>query len=101
MGADAGEAKMSGAAYPLDQLLDPLIACLTPEVAELVVNLRASEQVQRRHNYLAEQATEGQLTAEEGAEYDRYLQAIDLVTVLQAKARAYLHGKTLSRQSRA
>jgi hypothetical protein len=93
-GQSSSKVSMSTVSLPLDQLLDPFVACLTPDVAEKVVNLRASEKVQERLTYLAEQSNEGRLTEEEGAEYDRYLQAIDLVTVLQAKARSYLREKS-------
>jgi len=46
--------------------------------------------MQERIDYLAEQANEGLLTAEEREEYAGYLDAIDVIAVLQAKARSLL-----------
>jgi hypothetical protein len=39
---------------------------------------------------LAGKANEGQLSADEDAEYKQAIDAIDMVAILQAKARAYL-----------
>jgi len=74
----------------LAQLLEPVGACFTPEVAERVANLRASPQVQARIDELAEKNTEGEITEEELAEYDSYIHAIDFIAVLQAQARLVL-----------
>ncbi len=63
---------------------------LTPEVATRIVNLRADSPTQARVDQLAEKANEGQLSAVEQREYDRYLEALRLVTILQAKARTFL-----------
>lgn len=74
----------------LDRLLDPVTQCFTPEVAKAVVNLRAESAVQARIDELAEKANEGELSAEERAEYEAYVDAIDLISILQAKARRLL-----------
>ena len=74
----------------LAQLLEPVGACCTPEVAERVANLRASPQVQARIDELAEKNTEGEITEEELAEYDSYIHAIDFIAILQAQARQVL-----------
>ena len=58
-------------------------------MARNVANLRDSA-TQARLEDLAEKANEGQLSTEEAALYDRYLEAYHLVTILQAKARAFL-----------
>ncbi|HEY3391784.1 MAG TPA: hypothetical protein VGK58_03700 [Lacipirellulaceae bacterium] len=79
---------MSTAAINLDRLLEPFADCLTPEVAAKVADMRADESIQRRIDYLADRANEGLLTAEEQDEYVGYLHAIDVIAVLQAKARA-------------
>jgi hypothetical protein len=81
---------MSTVAIHLDRLLEPLAGCLTPEVAAKVADLRADDAVQDRIDYLAERSNEGLLTAEEREEYAGYLHAIEVITVLQAKARALL-----------
>jgi hypothetical protein len=71
-------------------LLEPLAGCLSPDVAAKVADLRADEAVQDRVDYLAERANEGLLTAEEREEYAGYLHAIDVIAILQAKARSLL-----------
>ena len=82
---------MSTVAVHLDRLLEPLAASLSPDVAAKVADLRADEAMQSRIDYLAERANEGLLTAEEREEYAGYLHAIDVIAVLQAKARSLLH----------
>lgn len=74
----------------LDRLLDPVSRCMTPEVARRLVDLRADESIQGRLDRLAELCSEGKLSAEERAEYETYVRAIDFIGVLQAKARAVL-----------
>jgi len=70
--------------------------CLTPEVALRIANLRADAPTQARVEELAEKANEGDLSPEEQAEYDRYLEAYHLVTILQVKARTFLERKNAS-----
>jgi hypothetical protein len=74
----------------LDQLLDPVTRCLTPDVAQSLLQLRAPMPVQARIEALADKCTAGTLTSEEEAEYDTYVWAASLIAVLQAKARALL-----------
>jgi hypothetical protein len=81
---------MSTTAIHLERLLEPLAGCLSPEVAAKVADLRADEAMQNRIDYLAERSNEGLLTAEEREEYAGYLHAIDVIAVLQAKARSLL-----------
>jgi hypothetical protein len=80
----------------LDQLLDPIGRCLTPEVAGQIADLRASVQIQERLEILADRCTEGQLTADEKTEYEAYVQAMNFMAILQAKARAILTEVTSS-----
>ena len=49
--------------------------------------------VSARIDYLADRANEGLLTDDEREEYSGYLHAIDVITVLQAKARSQLRGQ--------
>jgi uncharacterized protein YnzC (UPF0291/DUF896 family) len=70
--------------------LEPFAGCLSPDVAAKVADLRADEAMQDRIDYLAERSNEGVLTNEERDEYAGYLHAIDVIAVLQAKARARL-----------
>jgi hypothetical protein len=81
---------MSSTAIHLDRLLEPFAGCLSPDVAAKLGDLRADDTMQDRIDYLAERSNEGLLTAEEREEYAGYLHAIDVIAVLQAKARALL-----------
>ncbi|MBN1910019.1 MAG: hypothetical protein JW818_09790 [Pirellulales bacterium] len=81
---------MSTAAIHLDRLLEPLADCLTVDVAAKVADLRADAATQERIDYLAERASEGLLTDQEREEYAGYLHAIDVIAVLQVKARSLL-----------
>jgi hypothetical protein len=81
---------VSTSAVSLDRFLAPLADCLSPDVAAKVVNFRADDATQARIDYLADRANEGMLTDEEREEYDVSLHAIDVVTVLQAKALSQL-----------
>lgn len=74
----------------LDRLLEPVGRSMTPELARELVELRAAPDVQARLDELAEKCNEGQLTAEERAEYESFIHAIHLIGLLQAKARAVL-----------
>jgi len=74
----------------LDRLLDPVGQCLTPDVARALLAVRADEPTQARIDELADKCTEGTLTVAERSEYESFVAAIDLVTVLQAKARGVL-----------
>ena len=75
----------------MDRILDPVMDCFTPEVARNVANLRADAEIQARLEELANKANEGQLSPEERARYDRFREAFHFVTILQAKARQFLH----------
>jgi len=74
----------------LERLFDPVGRCLTPEAARALVELRADEEFQARLDELADKNTAGALSPEEGAEYDLYLSALSVVTVLQSQARRRL-----------
>jgi hypothetical protein len=74
----------------LDRILDPVGRCFTPEVAAQLVALRADPEAQARIDELADKNTAGTMTSEELAAYETYVRAIEIVAVLQAKARAML-----------
>jgi hypothetical protein len=74
----------------LAKILDPVAQCFTPEVAKRVAELRADPDVQARIEELAEKCNEGTITPEETAEYDAYIHAMDVVAVLQKKARTLI-----------
>ncbi len=77
-------------ASTLDRLLDPVTACLTPQVARKIVELRLDPELTARIEWLAERANEGTLTPEEDAEYKDYVDGGDLIALLQVKARRLL-----------
>lgn len=81
---------MSTTSIHLDRLLEPFAGCLTPDVAAKVADLRADDTMQNRIDYLAARSNEGTLTTEERDEYAGYLHAIDVIAILQAKARSQL-----------
>jgi hypothetical protein len=74
----------------LETVLDPVVECFTPSVAEEIANLRANPRLQERLDVLADKSNEGSLTEAERTEYETYVKAIDFITILQAKARVIL-----------
>jgi hypothetical protein len=74
----------------LAELLEPVGACLTPEVARRLVAVRAAPTVQARLDDLAERSTAGTLTVAERSEYESYVRAMNYIAVLQAQARRVL-----------
>ena len=77
-------------ASALDHLLDPLAECLTPESARRLLALKADARLQARVDELAEGCSAGRLTAQEQAEYGRYVSYGTFVAVLKSKARQLL-----------
>ena len=78
----------------LDQLLQPIGRSMTPEFARELLELRAPPDMQAKIDALAHKCNEGELSPDERIEYERYVQAIHLIGVLQAKARAVLANGT-------
>ena len=76
----------------IDELFDPVSRCLTPDVARSIAGLKATPNVQQKLDDLAEKSTEGTLTAEERAEYEACVRAINFISLLQLKARAVISG---------
>lgn len=74
----------------LDELLDPVGACLTPEVAERLTKLRAPVSVQKRMEELARKSQEARLSKQEQEEYDAFVSAGNFIAILQSKARKLL-----------
>lgn len=80
---------MAATSY-LERLLDPMTEALTPEVARAITNFRADPVTLARVEYLRGRANDGTLTADEDAEYKDFVEAVDVVSILQAKARRFL-----------
>ena len=82
--------KTAKSAPLLDQLVAPLADCLTPESARRLLALRADPKLQARVDDLAGRHSQGLLTAEEQAEYGRYVSYSTFVAILKSKARQLL-----------
>ena len=74
----------------LDELIEPVARCFTPEVARRILSLRASTDLQTRLDDLADKCSEGTLTAAEHEQYESYVRGMNFIGVLQASARAQL-----------
>jgi len=69
---------------------DLIFRILTREQIRRIADYHVDEELQSRIEELASEANEGELTDEERAEYEGYVQANSLVAVLQARARRML-----------
>ena len=78
---------MSTAHTVLDELLEPIGDCLTPEVAKRLTKLRAPKSVQARMEELARKSEEGTLSEDERDEHDAFVSAGNFIAILQSKAR--------------
>jgi hypothetical protein len=74
----------------LDRLLEPVTRCLNSDALSQLVNLRADADLQARLELLANKNTEGLLTDVERDEYETYVRAISVISILQAQARNLL-----------
>jgi hypothetical protein len=74
----------------IDRFLDPVADCWTPEVAQRIVGARPDAVTEARLDELRGKANEGQLSPREREEYEAFVDAIDLVALLKAKAKAVL-----------
>lgn len=81
---------MSTTPFPsvLDRVLAPVASCLTPDVAQQIADLKLDPESQERLDALRAKAKLGTLTDLEREEYEEFVDAIDLVAILKAKARA-------------
>lgn len=73
-----------------NDLLKNLAECFTPEVARRVCEYRASNEIQRRLDYLREGANEGMLDEDEHVEYANFVDVLDTIALLKAHARKLL-----------
>jgi len=74
----------------LDRFLEPMTEAFTPQVAQKLVELRADPELQAHIDALADKANADTLTPEEDRDYKSYIEAADIIGVIQAKARRYL-----------
>lgn len=82
---------MSTTSY-LDRLLDPLTEAFTPEMAAALLELRADSELEAPIGDLRRKANDGSITPTEDAEYKDIVEAVDLISIMQAKARSFLAG---------
>lgn len=71
----------------LDRLLDPLAASFSEKQAEQVLGWRPDADLQERIDFLRAAANEGRLTPDEEAEYKLLVEDLDMIAIIQAKAR--------------
>ena len=75
---------------PLDRLLGPFKASMSLQAAQALAELDIDPGAQARLDVLAGLCNEGRLTAEERAEYEGYVEAIDIMNLIRLKARRLL-----------
>ena len=80
---------MSTTSY-LDRFLDPITEAFTPEVARRIAELRADDALQAEIDVLRQKANAGTLTPDEEAAYKDIVEAVDLISIVQSKARRFL-----------
>lgn len=78
----------------LDRFLEPVTEVFTPALARKLADLRADAELAAQIEGLRRKADEGTLTPDEEAQYKDFVEALDVIAILQAKARRYLasHG---------
>lgn len=84
---------MSTTSY-LDRILEPVTDAMTPELARVLVGLKADENLQAEVDALRQKANEGTLTSSEEAAYKDFVEAVDVISVLQSKARRFLQTRS-------
>lgn len=80
---------MSTVSY-LDRFLEPVTESFTPELARRLANLRADDELQAEIEVLRQKANLGVLTPEEEAAYKDFVEALDVLSIIQSKARRFL-----------
>ena len=70
-----------------DLMLQPITDCLTPEVAQRIVDARLDPTTQAHIDELASKANRGTLSEEESTQYVEFVEYIDLIGLFKAKAR--------------
>ena len=72
--------------------LAPVLQLLLPGRAQLVLDAHPDPELRSRIDALASRNTEGELTADERAEYEGYVRANKFVAVLRREARLMVEG---------
>jgi hypothetical protein len=74
----------------LNRLLEPLTEAFTPKMASVLLGLRVDSEMEAHIGELRRKASAGALTPAEDAEYKDFVEAVDLISIMQAKARRFL-----------
>jgi hypothetical protein len=74
----------------MDRFLEPVTESFTPELARTLVALRADDELQAEIEVLRQKANLGTLTPEEDTAYKDFVEAVDVLSIIQSKARRFL-----------
>jgi len=74
----------------LDRFLEPVTDAFTPDLARRIVELRADDELQAEVDVLRQKSKEGTLSADEEAAYKDFIEAVDVISIIQSKARRFL-----------
>ena len=74
----------------LDRMLQPVTEAMSAEFANKLIGLPADDQLLSHIEILRGKANQGTMTPEEEAEYREFVEAVDVISILQAKARRVL-----------
>ena len=74
----------------MERILEPVISALNEKAMRRLIRFKADRKAQARIAKLGRKCNEGQLTAEERAEYEACVMAGEVIAILQAKARILL-----------
>jgi hypothetical protein len=74
----------------LNEFIDPLVDLLNEDTAQKILAIRPSLALQQRSDQLAEKANRGELSYAETTEYNQYIAALYVVSMIQARARRLL-----------
>jgi hypothetical protein len=80
---------MAATSY-LERLLDPLTEAFTTKMASALLKLRADPELEAHIGELRTKANDGNLPAGEDAKYKDFVEAVDLISIMQVKARRFL-----------
>jgi hypothetical protein len=80
---------MSTATY-LDRFFEPVTQVMTPELASAIADLRADPELMAEVEELRRKANEGTLSEAEETKYKDFVEALDVISIIQSKARQFL-----------
>ena len=80
----------------LDHMLQPATDQKPPDFARKLLDLRASPELLARIENLRAKANTGKISQEEELEYKEFVEAIDIISLLQSKARKILADKLMA-----